>query len=77
MGKFSNEKVKQLGSSWSAILSKEYPGVDIAERLGFSAPEEVHEDCAKEVNLADIRGLKRTCSAGADPEADPKFKRGD
>ena len=75
VGKFSAEKVKQLGPSWSAILSKAHPGVDIAERLGFSAPEEMHEDSAKEVDLAGIRGLKRTCSAGTDPEADPKFAR--
>ena len=61
MGKFSAEKVKLLGPSWAAILSKAHPGEDIADKLGFSAPEEVHEDNDKEVDLTGIRGLKRTC----------------
>ena len=76
VGKFSAEKVKLLGPSWAAILSKQHTK-DIADKLGFSAPEEVHEDNEKEVDLTGIRGLKRTCSAGADPETPQGFKRGD
>ena len=77
VGKFSVEKIEDLGRQWAKVVDLRHPGLDFAVASGLQEePKEKHEDI-KEVNLEGLRVAKRTSSDGPDPDLDPKFNRGD
>ena len=80
-GRYSNDSPKNLGICWAKYLDKKHPGFDFAKASGLTplVKEEDKEDKEdeKEVSLEGVRPLSRGFSEPQDPEALPKFKRGD
>ena len=77
VGKFSQEKIRDLGVAWAKYLDCKHKDLNFAEASELrEAPEEDQED-TKEVNLQSLRVLKKVVSEGPPPDLVPKFARGD
>ena len=76
LGKFSSEKVLQLGKHWAKLLDLKFPHVNFGSLSGLRAADEKDEGLEVEVDLDNVRSLKK---APSDPLPDlvPKFVRGD
>ena len=77
VGKFSQEKIWDLGVVWSKYLDCKHKDLKFGETSDLrEEPEEDKED-TKEVSLEGIRHLKKVGSEGPEPDLGPKFSRGD
>ena len=77
-GRYSDESPKNLGICWAKYLDKKYSCLDFAKASGLATPvKEANKEDEKEVSLEGVRPLSRSSSEPQDPEALPKFERGD
>ena len=76
VGRFSVEKIVDLGLHWAKIVDLKHPGINFAEVAGLQSEAKTPED-SKELDLQCLRKAKRTSSDGPEPDVCPKFKRGD
>ena len=76
VGKFDQAKIKSLGTHWAKVVDLRHPSLGFAELAGLQ--EQVKEDpeILQDVDLENLRTLKKNPSGGPDPDA-PKYKRGD
>ena len=76
VGKFSEEKIQALGVHWAKVMDLKHPPLGFAQAVGLQ--DEVKDDpmIQQEVDLDNLRSLRKTNSNGPEPEA-PKFKAGD
>ena len=68
-GKFSAEKIDKLGCAWSKFVDKEHPGINFSRASGLyihEATDDADEDM--EVNLKNLKSLKRTASEPLDSD---------
>ena len=79
VGKYSDEKVLELGGCWAQTVDLKHPHVSFAEKAGLIKflNDEQKELDSQEVNLEGCRKLRRDLSGGPDPSTGPKFKKGD
>ena len=79
VGKYSDEKVLELGGCWAQTVDLKHPHVSFAEKAGLNKflNDEQKELDSQEVNLEGCRKLRRDLSGGPDPSTGPKFKKGD
>ena len=79
VGKYSDEKVLELGGCWAQTVDLKHPHVSPADKAGLNKflNDEQKELDSQEVNLEGCRKLRRDLSGGPDPSTGPKFKKGD
>ena len=77
LGRFSQEKMLQLGNFWAKLVDKKHPDLNFGENSGLGVTdEEEDEDLKQHVDLENIRALKRKSSDPV-PDLARKFARGD
>ena len=77
LGNFSEEKVREIGVHWAKSLDLKYPEFNFAEASGLTEEPKEDDEPDTEVDLRDLRSLKKVSSEGPDPDLGPKFSRGD
>jgi hypothetical protein len=77
VGKFSVEKIGDLGVQWARTVDLKHPDLGFAEAAGLQETLDDSVEEAKEVDLGGLRQAKRTSSDGPEPDLGPKFQRGD
>ena len=81
VGKFSLEKIQDLGAFWANRVDLKHPGLTFATEAGLESESKEalkdKEEQQKEVDLQNLRELKKGSSDGPDPDLlSPKFSRG-
>ena len=74
-GKFSAEKVTDLGVVWAKSVDSKYPDMNFAAESGLLRALNEDDHDGEQVELQNFRALKRTASEACD--ADDDFKKGD
>ena len=81
VGKFTAEKIKDLGPSWAKVVDHRHPSLDFAASAGLLSEDKEsliqREEDNKELNLDPIRKVTRSLSDGPEPDLGSKFKKGD
>ena len=80
VGKFSVEKIGELGQCWAKVVDLRHPGINFVASAGLLVNDRKSLDKEEEIKEVDIGGLRqvtKSFSDGTDPDLDPKFKRGD
>ena len=76
-GKYSSEKIKDLGASWAQSIDEKYPDMQFSSTSGLKSIEDQVEGDEKEVNLEKVGSLKRNASDSMPDQIVPDFARGD
>ena len=81
VGKFSLEKIQYLGAFWANSVDLKHPGLTFAKDAGLELESKEalkeKEEQQKEVDLQNLRELKKATSDAPDPDlVIPKFSRG-
>ena len=79
LGKFSAEKIKELGIPWAKVVDHRHAGIGFAVTAGLqpAAPaDKKDEEDSQSVSLEGLRALKKSSSDGPEPGVH-KFKRDD
>ena len=80
VGKFSVEKIKELGPCWAKVVDLRHPGIDFVASVGLLVKEEKSlekEEEIKEVDIGCLGQVTKSFSDGPDPDLVPTCKRGD
>ena len=77
LGNFSEDKIRLIGVQWAKSLDLKYPEFNFAEASGLAEEPKEDDEPDTEVDLRDLRTLKKVSSEGPDPDLGPKFSRGD
>ena len=80
VGRFSNEKIKDLGTSWAKVVDHGHPSLDFAASAGLMSDDKEslmqREEDNKELDLVPLRKATRSLSDGPEPDLGSKFKKG-
>ena len=81
-GRFSQEKIHEIGPFWANSVDLKHPGLYFAKEAGLEFESKQFlddkEEQDREVDLQNLRELKKGSSDGPDPDLlSPKFSRGD
>ena len=77
LGRFSVEKIKDLGHCWAKVVDHKHPGLNFAAMAGLLVDDKDdlgQKEDNQEVDLGALRKLTKSISDGPDPELGPKFK---
>ena len=80
MGKFSSERVRDLGIVWAQLLDSRFPDMGFAAATGLQPSESAEGEESQEVPLGNLRDLKRNpsaASADGPTTSSATFQRGD